>query len=686
MKFLYPAFLFALFSILIPILIHLFSFRRFKTIYFSHVGFLKDIKKESQKKSRLKHLLILFARILTLIFLVFAFSQPYIPFDQEMSKQPHQAVAIYIDNSFSMNALSESGQLLEAARKKALEICMAYPAGTKFYILTNDLEPKHLHFFNREQMIRQISEIQISPASVPLSLIYNRLTSLFYGSDQKTDKFIYLISDFQRNSTDIANFNDQSVLSYFMPLRSNQTSNLFIDSCWVEVPEHRLNQEETLYVRIRNNSENSFENLPVTFSINDSVKSITSFSVEAQNEMVTELKFINTSGGIKKGKVEITDYPFTHDNQWFMGYEVKPSIKALVLGTGTKESDEGISYISSLFKDDDYVKLDIMDMKNLQISRLSEYNTIFILNAADLSTGFQNEIRKNVANGVSVVLFPLLRKDFSELNKFTEQFEISRITAIDTSSMEISGVDFENPFFNNVFIKKEDNAVTSSIKGHYKFETTRQIAETKLLWFRNSDKALSYSNFEKGKVWMFGFPLISANESFIRDILFVPTLYNIVLNSLPSQKNAYTVGRDQFIEIQNNQRNGSFTNLEVVDEKSGERFIPDNIISPAGLRIGLGSNIRESGYYRIELDKKQIALLAFNYDRKESDLSFYSAGELSDIAQKSNLRFARVIENNNREFREIFSEIQNGQQLWKYCIMLALFFLMAEVIITRFWK
>ena len=79
MKFLFPTFLFALFTIAIPIIIHLFSFRRYKTVYFSHVGFLKDIKKESQKKSRLKQLLMLLARILTIIFLVFAFSQPYIP-------------------------------------------------------------------------------------------------------------------------------------------------------------------------------------------------------------------------------------------------------------------------------------------------------------------------------------------------------------------------------------------------------------------------------------------------------------------------------------------------------------------------------------------------------------------------------------------------------------------------------
>ncbi|MCA1760722.1 MAG: BatA domain-containing protein, partial [Bacteroidales bacterium] len=101
MNFLFPTFLFALFAIVIPIIIHLFSFRRYKTVYFSHVGFLKDIKKESQKKSRLKQLLMLLARILTIIFLVFAFSQPYIPTENAATTGSGEIVGVYIDNSFS---------------------------------------------------------------------------------------------------------------------------------------------------------------------------------------------------------------------------------------------------------------------------------------------------------------------------------------------------------------------------------------------------------------------------------------------------------------------------------------------------------------------------------------------------------------------------------------------------------
>ena len=362
MKFLYPAFLFALFTIAIPIIIHLFSFRRYKTIYFSNVGFLKNIKKESQKKSKLKQLLILLARILTLIFLVLAFSQPYIPVDKNIKKQANNTVAVYVDNSFSMDALSEKGQLLEIARNKALEICLAHPAGTKFKLFTNDLEPKHQHLFNKEQFIQQVSKIHPSPAVIPLSLIYNRFAIQNQEIEENSGKNLYLISDFQRNITDVENFSDETIFGYFLPLVPNHVNNLYIDSCWVEIPAHRLNQEETIFVTIKNNSNEDYQNLPLKLYLNDSLKSITNFSVSAQNEITTFMKYTNNSDGSQLGEIEITDYPFTHDNTWYISYFVEPRLMALAIFNNTPESNEGLGYISSLFKNDNYILLEEMNL------------------------------------------------------------------------------------------------------------------------------------------------------------------------------------------------------------------------------------------------------------------------------------------------------------------------------------
>ncbi len=684
MKFLFPTFLFALFTIAIPIIIHLFSFRQFKTVYFSNVSFLKDIKKESKKKSRLKQLLLLIARILTLMFLVFAFSQPYIPANRDVQKQANQIVGIYIDNSFSMNALSEQGQLLEVARNKALEICLAYPSGTKYRLFTNDLEPKHQHNLNREQFIQQVAAVQSSPIVIPFSLIYNRFA--VQNIEAETDKNLYFISDFQQSVSDLENFTDETVFSYYLPLIPNQVANLYIDSCWAEVPAHRLNQEEEFFVRIKNSSDQDYQNLPLKLFLNDSIKSITNFSVAAQNEITANLKFNNNSSGSQLGKIEISDYPFTHDNNWFVSYFVEPNLKALAIFNNNPDSKEGLNYLSALFENDDYILLDEMNVQSLQISKLNDYNTIFLLNLENFSSGFLNELKNAVENGTSVVLFPGNRNNPIFNNSFLTPFNANRITGADTTKQKISGIDFENNFFKDVFKKREQNAILPEIAGHLKFEENIRTAESNLLWFQNNDKALSVLQHEMGKVWVFSFPLNNENEAFARDILFVPTIYNIVLNSLPDQQIAFIVGQNTFFDLPKNENTNPNSSIEIENVKNGEKFIPAKTISSRGTRIEFADQISEAGHYRVQNDNTILSAMAFNYNRKESDLRYFDSKEITEKFEMFQLKNATIIRDVESNFSDIFDEIQNGKQLWKLFILLALTFILVEVLIARFWK
>jgi hypothetical protein len=687
MKFLFPTFLFALFTIAIPIIIHLFSFRQYKTVYFSNVSFLKNIKKESQNKSRLKQILILIARILTLIFLVFAFAQPYIPLSSDTKKQPNQIIGVYIDNSFSMNALSENGQLLEVARNKALEICLAYPAGTKFKLFTNDLQAKHQNIFNKEQFIQQVAEIQPSPVVIPLSMIYNRFAVQQAGTNEiATDKHLFFISDFQKTITDFENFSKEPVYTYFLGLQANKTANLYIDSCWVEVPAHRLKQEEEMFVRIKNSSDQDYQNLPLKMILNDSIKSITNFSVNAQNEITASLKYTNNTSGLQLGNIEISDYPFTHDNNWYISYFVEPQIKALVVYENNTNSMEGFKSVSALFKNDDFVTLDEMNVQSLQISKLGDYNTIFLVNIESFSSGFLSELKNIVENGTSVVIFPAETTNQSSTNELLSIFNANKITGRDTSKQMISGIDFENKFFTDVFRKKEENPIYPEIKAHFQFENNSQSTETNLLWFQNKDKALSSVNFENGKVWVFAFPLNKKNESFTRDILFVPTLYNIVLYSLPNQEMSFVVGRNTFYEIQGKQNISLDSKIEIENRKKGEKFIPSKNNSARGTLIEFPGQIVNDGHYLILNEDTVIGSMAFNYDRKESDLRYFSNSELQEKIETVQLKNAQVVENAEKNFSEIFDEIQNGRQFWKLCILLALLFILAEVAIIRFWK
>lgn len=687
MKFLYPAFLFALFTIIIPILIHLFSFRRFTTVYFSNVNYLKNIKKESKKKTQLKHLLMLLARILTIICLVFAFSQPFIPAKNQQTQNEKQIVTVYIDNSFSMNAISTQGQLLEVARNKAFEIAETYPVGTSFRLVTNDLHPRHQHLFNKEQFIQQITDIKPSSRTVPMSMIYNRVKSGYNYPTPNPGTAIYYLSDFQTRITDLQNFSSDSLFfNYFLPLTPDLTSNLYIDSCWMESPAHKMGQEESLNVRVINQSDEAFQNLPIRFYVNDTLKALGNFDIEPRGERIVEMRFMNLSPGLQLGYAEISDYPITHDNTYYLNYNVQPELKALAITSSSYRGNSGLRWLRALFAGDDYVSFEEMNLENLTISRLAEFNAIFILNVYDMSSGLITELSRMADNGATIILFPEPEGNLSNYNEFLSRLNANRIERFDTTRQQVGGIEWQHPVYSQVFRERSAEIDFPQISGSFVFSSQVRISETPLLWFRNGSKALSTQPSGNGNLVVFGFPLSGLNDNFARHILFAPTLYSLVINSLPHQKLAYTIGTDGYatlpgipgIEI---------TAWSVLMPESQQSFIPNIITSEENtLRVSLTGLFDKAGNYKVQAGENTSGAISMNYDRRESDFRFFNFSQLRAEVEKYNLRFTAVIQNQESRFSDVFDEITSGKRIWKWFIIMALLFIAIEVAIARFWK
>ena len=76
MLFKHPSVLYALFALLIPIIIHLFKLRKFQKTIFTNVAFLEKIKMQTRKSSQLKKWLVLLSRLLLFTAIILAFAEP----------------------------------------------------------------------------------------------------------------------------------------------------------------------------------------------------------------------------------------------------------------------------------------------------------------------------------------------------------------------------------------------------------------------------------------------------------------------------------------------------------------------------------------------------------------------------------------------------------------------------------
>src|ERR1700745_808044 len=64
--FLYPAFLIAGLTLAVPLLIHLFNLRRYKTVFFPHTRFLRNIQLRSRRSSEVRYKWLLGLRLVFL--------------------------------------------------------------------------------------------------------------------------------------------------------------------------------------------------------------------------------------------------------------------------------------------------------------------------------------------------------------------------------------------------------------------------------------------------------------------------------------------------------------------------------------------------------------------------------------------------------------------------------------------
>jgi len=680
MKFVNPYFLFAFASIAIPVIIHLFNFRRFKKIYFSNVEFLKELKQETQKKSKLKHLLILASRILALICLVLAFAQPYIPVKENKINAKGNLLSIYIDNSFSMQALSSKGTLFDDAKSKALEIANAYKSTDLFQLLTNDFEGKHQNYVSKEEFLQMLNEIEISPSFRKLSEIVTRQNDLFSTMNSKGKK-AFIISDFSKAGTDIVNIKaDTSVDVNLIPLSSNKTDNLYIDSCWFSSPVLQMNKQVQLNVLVKNSSENEAEKIPVKLLINGKQKSVASIDIPANSQAVVKMPYTIAGKGAQLGAVEIIDYPVIFDDKFYFSYNVSESIPILSINDGFESI-----YLNSLFGKDSAFVYKKADVNKLDYSLLQENKLIILNELKSLSSGLVQELQQYVKNGGSLLVFPSTDADIDNYKNFLLALGSISYSTKDTSRTKVSSINIDHEIFKDVFDKIPENIDLPIVKTHFKFSSKTFSADEFIMKMQNGESFMISEKSGKGKVYLSSVPLNISCSNFVKHAMFVPTLYNIALFSGTSNKLYYTIGADEAIEVTNVKIKNDLT-FKISNKSKNFEIIPENKNVDQQTFIYPHDQIKEANNYVLLNVEDTVAGISFNYDRKESELKSCSISEIESLIKEKDLKKFNVLDLKNKPVSKVLEELNQGIRFWKIFVILALLFIAIEAALLRFLK
>ncbi|MFZ4398699.1 MAG: BatA domain-containing protein [Bacteroidales bacterium] len=681
MQFVNPYFLWGLLAIGIPIIIHLFNFRKFKKVYFSNVSFLEELKVQTQKYSRLKHLLILAMRILAIICLVFAFAQPYIPFSgNKKAVAGKNVVSIYVDNSFSMEAISDEAKLLDIAKTKAREIVTAYPNTDLFQLLTNDFEGKHQHLFSKEEFLQLLDEIEISPSVRKLSEIIKRQQDVLNLIPQ-TNKASYIISDFQKSVSQIEDIqNDTSISTYLIPLIPLKSNNLYIDSCWFDSPILQLNKNVKLNVKIKNASDLAYEKIPLKLMINNNQRAIASFDIKEKDEITLNLSYRINESGIQNGYVELTDYPITYDDKFYFSYNVADNIAVLLINGGDENQ-----YLNKIYQLDSVFSLSNVSERNIDYAAFRKNNLIVLNGLKTISSGLGQELKRFVDNGGSLLVFPSTTIDFESYRQFSKTLNILSYESKDSTDTKVEQLNIHHPIFADVFEKLPENIDLPKVYSFYTFAVNQVMRKEYLLKMLNDRDFLNVNNSGKGIVYLSAVPIDVKWSNFPRHAIFVPALFNIALQSLHVNKLFYTIGNDESLSLKNINLQGEDI-LKLKSIQPGFELIPEHKNMDSKLEVMFHNQVKQAGNYMLFSDQKSVTGISFNYDRNESRLDFLSIKEIEQKIKDKQLNNFTLIESEKKHLGLLIKEINQGIKLWKLFVILSLIFLLGEVVFIRLWK
>jgi len=683
MDFLYPHVLYGLFAVAIPILVHLFNFRRYQKVHFSNVSLLKSIHKKTKKQSDLKHLIVLFLRILTIIAIVIAFAGPYWPNkDSIINKQERQYVSIYIDNSFSMTHLGENGSLLNEAQNAALSILESYENADYFHLITNQMNSRHHRWYNKMEMAQNIMELEAFHMQKSLKEVFQREKVLRSQEDPEPESaFLYLLSDFQKNSS----FNepikvDSQLMVSLLPMQNNPINNLSIDSLWFEHPVQLPHSVSVVQVKISNHGPEDQEQIPLRFYIGEQQKTVISVDIPAGENIIVPLSFTNESQGDFSAHIEIDDFPIVYDDILYFTFTVRDLFKVSMISEQIPNP-----YLRGLYQNDSLISFRSYQKSNVDYNHLVQQDLIIIDELNALGSGLQNEVEQYVKEGGQLLLIP------SENNRYKEWLRAMNMPAYgaqDTLWVRMADVNKQLSFYQMVFEQdwkekdKHQKLDLPLIKKHFPIHTENH-SSLSLLSTRGGKTILSASDFGKGQLYQLAFPLNKEYSTLVDHAMFVAVFYQMVLQS-KSQRPLYEqLGSDRNLDFTNK---GSIKSEAVFYLNQGEnRWIPEfRNKSQYEYRL-IHLEWPNDGLFDLEYHQQKIDQIAVNYSRKESDFRVWTVDELAEKIAEGSWPGFRLIKNKSGDISTKLIQLDQGMSLWKWFLFFAIIFIFVETLLLRRW-
>lgn len=679
MKFAYPEFLYAFAVLLIPIIIHLFNFKRYKTLYFSSLQFLKKVDQETKAVKNIKHYIILALRLLAFSAIVLAFAQPFIPTKSAVGGTEQPVMAIYLDNSHSMSAIGTNGELLNQGKEVVRKLVDNAAPGVNFMLVTNNMSGREQRIISKSEVMERVDFTNYSSFQRDVTAPLNAIKNTLEKEQHQGPRQYIIVGDFQQSSYTFDKFSADSLGTYYpIQLIPQSYENIYIDSVWFETPIRKVNQNNTLNLRIKNTSKQAISNVSLDLTINQYERQLL-IDIPATGSEVFTINYSDKSTGLKKGKVEISDDQLFFDDSYYFSYRVQSKAAILII-----DGEEALPLPRLVYETDDFFAVTTQPVKQLQLDAVKSSDVVILNSIKELSSALTNRLLEFIENGGSLTIMPSKDINVGSYNRILGQLELPLISKLDKQSLRLNNIASYDPFFDGMFVDRNAAINLPLINAYYRSNESSQTNAKALVQFENKTPLFVKHGGDK-KAYLFYSGIDESFGKLGRHALFSALLLRVGGLSQSSNVLALTLGGDDEFRVFRPMKSEGPVHL-VQDNRE---LIPPSSRKGAFDYISLDPNAIDqnllAGIYEVQLKGETKDLLAVNYSRSESNTQ---AHETEAILKRLKDKGAKRIEINTvSELEEIERlSLDKPYEYWRILLILSLTFLIAEMVLLKLWK
>lgn len=390
-----PFLLFGLTAAILPILIHRITRKRAVIRKFSAVRLLLQSQLITARPQRLKHLLLLALRMLSVAMIVAMMARPVIVRPGFAALSSGGARLLILDNSMSMGFQEERGRRFEVAKRAAKEILNGFEGRVAVIPTVDSTDPRNKRWMKAEEALQHLE-------TIPLSYGGGNMAAAFAGANQqlndlKVPKQIFVLSDMMRNDWEGFNVTRNNIVSdtevtFFRIGDTDRDPNFCVKTVGLTQGELVAGLSSPLEVTVSNLSS-ADSTMLVHLYLSGKKTEQKSIEVKSGADGSVYFSLMIPKSGWVDGEIRLAADRLPADDIYYFSLKVNEKIRALVVDgdptTSLKESES--YYLVNALRPGDRegspFLTNVIVESELNRTDYQLYDVLFVLNSASPDFG-----------------------------------------------------------------------------------------------------------------------------------------------------------------------------------------------------------------------------------------------------------------------------------------------------------